>query len=134
MATAPKSPREKAAAQAAELRELRQAAARPTAGPAVDIFLPLYAVATGKNAEELEDHINIIAQDGYELVPGTVAMRQGTIVAVMILNEEEPEEFAQPPQPAPQPQPAQQPAAAPTQRAVTGTGAAAAADAAPPAS
>ena len=111
------SPIQKAQRQASELAELRRETARPTAGQVVEALLPLYAVASGTDADTLETHINLIAGDGYELVPGSVAMRAGTIIAIMILSPFEEEEL---PQPAPAP--------APVQRAPAGTGAAAVAD------
>jgi len=75
----------------------------------IEALLPLYVVARGTNPDDLEQHINLCAGDGYEVVPGSVAIRPGTIVCVMVLlTEEEPEPVYQPePAPAQPAQPAQ---------------------------
>jgi hypothetical protein len=69
----------------------------------VEALLPLYVVARGSNPDDIEEHINACAADGYEVVPGSLAIRPGTIVCLMQLLplEEEPADGAELAAPAP---------------------------------
>ena len=83
------SPRQRVLAQLAAEEENRRSPTTQTRRAPntqnVDALLPLYVVARGANPDDLEDHVNACAGDGYEVVPGSVAIRPGTIVCVMQL-------------------------------------------------
>lgn len=98
------SPRQRVLAQLqAEEEQRRSSGPAPRRAPTqnVDALLPLYVVARGQNPDDLEEHINACAQDGYEVLPGSVAIRPGTIVCVMQLLPLEEEEPAPAPGAAP---------------------------------
>jgi hypothetical protein len=103
------SPRQRVLAQLAAEEESRRSPTpqtrRAPSTQNVDALLPLYVVARGQNPDDLEDHVNACAADGYEVVPGSVAIRPGTIVCVMQLLPLEEEE------PAPAPAPSAAPVA-----------------------
>lgn len=99
------SPRQRVLAQlAAEEENRRSPTPQPRRTPStqnIEALLPLYVVARGANPDDLEDHVNACAADGYEVVPGSVAIRPGTIVCVMQLLPEEEELSAAAPSPEP---------------------------------